>query len=66
MKRASKRIILTSENVNRYGFRVLTDGIDLTQYGKNPLMLWMHIPAFSNDAETTILALSKKSNEVFK
>ncbi len=66
MKRASKRIILTGENINRYGFRVLTDGIDLTQYDKNPLMLWMHIRAFSNDAETTILALSKKSNEVFK
>lgn len=42
MKRASKRIILTSERVNNYGFRVLTDGIDLSQYDKNPVMLWMH------------------------
>lgn len=46
MKRATKRIIVTSENVNRYGFRVLTDGIDLAQYENNPICLWMHNRAF--------------------
>lgn len=51
MLRASKRIIITSENVNRYGFRVLTDGIDLVQYGLNPIMLWMHNRAFGSKDE---------------
>lgn len=38
----SKRVRLTSERVNCYGFRVLTAGIDLTQYEKNPVLLYMH------------------------
>lgn len=28
--------------MNCYGSRVLTSGIDLEQYGKNPVLLWMH------------------------
>ncbi|TZF81813.1 hypothetical protein FW774_17300 [Pedobacter sp. BS3] len=56
MKRASKRIIITSEQVNYYGFRVLTDGIELSQYKKNPVMLWMHTRAFS-PSENGILPL---------
>ncbi|SMO48097.1 phage protease [Solitalea koreensis] len=46
MLRAIKRIIISSESVNLYGFRVLTDGIDIDQYDKNPIMLWMHNRAF--------------------
>jgi hypothetical protein len=35
--------VVNDENViNSYGFRVLTAGIDLKQYKKNPLVLWMH------------------------
>lgn len=51
LKKATKRIIITSESVNYYGFRVLTDGVDLTQFGKNPLMLWMHQRAFGNSKD---------------
>lgn len=56
MKRAKNRIIVTSERVNNYGFRVLTDGIDLSQYEKNPLMLWMHVRPFGS-TENQVLAL---------
>ena len=38
----SKRIRLTSERVNSYGTRVLTAGIDMTQYARNPVLLYMH------------------------
>lgn len=38
----SKRVRLTSERINSYGYRVLTDGIDMTQYEKNPVLLYMH------------------------
>jgi len=38
----AKTFVLSDENVNSYGFWVLTEGIDLEQFRKNPLMLWMH------------------------
>lgn len=35
--------VVSDENVlNSYGFRVMTEGIDISQYEKNPLVLWMH------------------------
>lgn len=36
------RFILTDESVNRYGFRVKTDGILLKNFIKNPIMLFNH------------------------
>lgn len=37
-----KRIILSTENINRYGFRVLTSGIRLDAFKKNPVMYFGH------------------------
>lgn len=37
-----KRIVLSDSNLNRYGFRVLTEGIDLEAFKKNPILLYMH------------------------
>lgn len=34
--------ILSDENVNDYGYRVLTSGIDTTDFEKNPVMLYNH------------------------
>ena len=56
MKKATNRIVVISEQVNRYGFRALVKGIDLTQYERNPILLWMHIRAFGSK-ETLILPL---------
>lgn len=56
MKRASKRIIISSERVNGFRFRVLTDGIDLAQFENNPIMLWMHRRAWG-EKEDDILPL---------
>lgn len=50
MLKASKRIIVISEKVNKFGFRALVDGIDLDQYLLNPIMLWMHYRAFGDKA----------------
>lgn len=36
------RFIVSTEKVNSYGFRVLTAGIDLAGFQKNPVMLYMH------------------------
>ena len=34
--------IINTENVNEYGYRILTDGIDYEQYMRNPVVLFMH------------------------
>ena len=37
-----KRIVISDESINSYGFWVVTDGIDTTAFQKNPVMLWNH------------------------
>lgn len=37
-----KRIVISDESVNGRGFRVLTSGINLERYRKNPVLLYMH------------------------
>lgn len=36
------RFVLSDDSINSYGFRVLTSGIDVDQFVKNPIMLWGH------------------------
>jgi hypothetical protein len=42
MPKSSKRFILSNEKLNSHGFRVITSGIDITDFLKNPVMYWMH------------------------
>lgn len=37
-----KTFVLSDESLNSYGFRVMTAGIDLEDFIKNPIMLWNH------------------------
>lgn len=37
-----KRVRITNERLNSYGFRVLTAGVDISQYQRNPVLLYMH------------------------
>lgn len=37
-----KRIIISDESVNCYGTWIKTDGVDISQYERNPVLLWMH------------------------
>lgn len=39
---SQRRIRLTDGCLNSYGFRVLTEGIDLSRYTANPVLLYMH------------------------
>ncbi len=39
---ATHTFIVSDESINTYGYRVLTSGIDLTAFKKNPIALWMH------------------------
>lgn len=45
-----KEVVISTSGVNCYGSRVLTEGIDLKQFEKNPLLLWMHRRSFERDA----------------
>ena len=37
-----KRVRITNSSVNSYGTRVLTNGLDISQYERNPVLLYMH------------------------
>ena len=37
-----KRVRITNSSVNCYGTRVLTSGLDISQYERNPVLLYMH------------------------
>lgn len=37
-----KRVRISNESLNCYGTRILTPGIDLAQYQRNPVLLYMH------------------------
>lgn len=38
----AKRIVISDESVNCYGTWISTAGMDISQYEKNPVLLWMH------------------------
>lgn len=38
----AKEAIISNERLNCYGTRVITSGIDIEQYSRNPILLYMH------------------------
>jgi len=56
-----KTFVLSDESLNCYGFRVLTSGIELEDFKKNPVMLWSHTRSWSDD-ERTILPIGRWEN----
>lgn len=37
-----KRVVILNESLNQWGSRVLIAGVDISQYQRNPIMLYMH------------------------
>ncbi len=37
-----KRVRISNDSLNSYGFRILTSGMDTAQYNRNPVLLYMH------------------------
>ena len=59
----ARTFILSDESVNEYGFRVLTGGIDLRFFKKNPVMLYAHIRSYETKGKDgTILPIGKWEN----
>ena len=44
------KVIISTPSLNSYGTRVLTSGIDIEQYKKNPILLYMHRRGEREDA----------------
>lgn len=57
----SKEAVISTSRLNSYGFRVLTDGIDISQYEKNPVLLWMHTRPFRGTTDE-VLPLGRMDN----
>lgn len=38
----TKRVRISNESLNSYGTRVLTAGMNIEQYNRNPVLLYMH------------------------
>ena len=38
----SKRVRISNDSLNSYGTRVLTSGMDVAQYCRNPVLLYQH------------------------
>lgn len=50
----AKEVIISNSSLNSYGSRVLTEGIDLTQYQRNPILLWMHTRPFRGTTDEVL------------
>lgn len=57
----SRTVRILNSKVNRYGFRVLTSGVRLEQFKRNPIMLFMHNRPMAN-REDQILPIGTVDN----
>lgn len=47
-------VVISNSTLNTRFFRVLTSGIDITQYQRNPIMLFMHNRPWRGDTDTQL------------
>lgn len=55
-------VVISNSSVNSYGFRVLTSGIDIEQYNRNPIMLFMHNRPYRGDRNEVMLPIGTLEN----
>lgn len=55
-----KSFVLSDESINSYGFRVITSGINLDNFKKNPIMLWNHTRSWGD--KNNILPIGRWDN----
>ena len=60
-EKTKKTFVLSDESLNSYGFRVLTGGIILDNFLKNPVMLWNHTRTYS-DRDNAMLPIGRWNN----
>ena len=57
----AKEVIISNSSLNSRGFRVLTSGIDITQYMRNPILLWAHSRPFRGTKDE-VLPIGRMEN----
>lgn len=57
----AKEVVISSHKLNSYKFWVQTSGIDISQYQKNPILLWMHNRPFRGTTDE-VLPLGRIEN----
>lgn len=60
----NRRVVISDETVNSYGFYLLNSGGDLSQYKKNNILLWMHNRPWRGTKDE-VLALGTVDNVSF-
>lgn len=60
-EKMKKSFVVSDESINSYGFRVLTEGIDIKDFEKNPIMLWNHTRTWT-DKDNAILPIGRWEN----
>jgi hypothetical protein len=56
----AKPIVITDDSVlNSFGFRVLSEGGDMSQFEKNPVMLYDHVRRYGDNDKDIILPIGK-------
>lgn len=60
-EKQKKEVVISNSKLNAYGFRVLTEGIDTTQYARNPILLWMHNRPFRGTTDE-VLPIGRMEN----
>lgn len=62
----AKPFVFSDESINSYGFYLKNDGADISQFKKNPILLWMHKrPASWRSDKDEVLALGTVTNVKF-
>lgn len=59
-----KEAIISTKRVNSYGSRVITAGIDYSQYEKNPVLLYMHRRGRKEDMPIGIMTNIREENGI--
>lgn len=58
------KVVISNSSINCYGSRVLTSGIDITQYERNSLLLWMHRRGDVGSVVGSVINLAKEGDNV--
>lgn len=58
------KVRISNSNINCYGSRVITSGIDYSQYERNPVLLWMHRRGDVASVIGTVINLSVEGDDL--
>lgn len=62
----AKPFVFSDESINSYGFYLKNDGADISQFKKNPILLWMHKrPASWRGGKDEVLAIGTVTDVKF-